>query len=146
LFQGMLVEEQNGGQSLVLYRGRNMFLDGQVSQEAVDIAFRQLPGMLVFVELDVPGCEVERCVRRDAQSVTSLREAYPIDLWAPLLAFAANGGSSATPDLFALAEFPDRHPARNRRGKLLALNCRLTSLHSHTPIPRSRLAQNKASP
>ena len=52
LLQNMLVEKEDRGQSLVLGRRRDVFLDGQMSQETVDIAFRQLPGMLVLVELD----------------------------------------------------------------------------------------------
>jgi len=52
LFQNMLVEKKDRGQGLVLGGRRHMLLDGRVSQEAVDIAFREFPGMLVLVELD----------------------------------------------------------------------------------------------
>ncbi len=53
LFQSMFVEEQKDGQGLVPGRGRNTFFDSHVSQEAVDIASHQLPGLLVRVELHV---------------------------------------------------------------------------------------------
>jgi hypothetical protein len=71
LFQSMRAVEQNGGKSLVPSRGRNAFFDSQVSQEAVEIAFRQLPGMLVFVELDVPANPVEAGLFRAATVVVN---------------------------------------------------------------------------
>jgi len=49
-----LTVEKSYGRSLVLGGRRHVLLDGQVSQEAVDIAFGKFPGMLVLVELDVP--------------------------------------------------------------------------------------------
>jgi len=54
LLQDVLVKEQDCRQSLILGRCRNMFLDGQMREKAVDIAFRKLAGMPVLVELDVP--------------------------------------------------------------------------------------------
>jgi len=58
LLQDLLVEKQERGQCLFLSGSRDMFLNGQASQEPVDIAFRQSPGMLVPVEFDVPAYPV----------------------------------------------------------------------------------------
>ena len=50
LFQHVLIKEQNRRQSLVLRRGSHVFLDGQMRQETVDVAFGHLARMPAVVK------------------------------------------------------------------------------------------------
>lgn len=52
--QYAVVQEQQGGQGLVLRRGGHTITDGQVGQERVDLPLAHLGGVALAVELDKP--------------------------------------------------------------------------------------------
>jgi hypothetical protein len=55
----LLVEKEDCGQGLVLCGCRDVFVDGQVGQKAVNIVFRKLTRMPMLVKLDVPANPVD---------------------------------------------------------------------------------------
>ena len=75
-----LIEEQQGGQSLILGRGRDLPVDRQMVEEGYDLSFSHLVGMPFAVEEDeLPDPADVSLLRPDAVMKSADRVADPIE-------------------------------------------------------------------
>jgi hypothetical protein len=76
----MLVEEEQGAEGLVLRRGGDVAVDGQIGEEVVDFRFTHFDGMALAVEQDVAfGPVVVRVFGADGVMAHAARVAEAIE-------------------------------------------------------------------